>query len=417
MNIRLLLAAAALALLLPSADVGAGGAELLLTTQRDDMGVRLQRAEVVQAARVDASTLSALRDARQVMLEVFGQQLSLQRQRLEARAGGWTWEGTVNSDGWAQFIWYEGRLAGTLQVAADGPEYHILPLADGGSAIARIDARMLPPEGQPLPPPGRAPAQPRVAAAPVAPHAGTTVIDVLATYTAAAAADVGGRAGVVAQAWANVAWANHAFRNNHLDTRMNLVAVKPIDLLEPAENDWSPFLRSFKDHPGANAWRDAWGADIVTMYVHRQSAPVCGKGYIMSDGWVGPQFAPWTYNLVWIRCVGRTFAHESGHNMGLEHDAAASGNHPDGASFPWAFGYGQTDPANNRAFRSIMAYPDSCGGLPCTQLWGFSNPAQVLWGYPTGIEDEADNVRALQQTKGIVSAYRPSQMLFQDGFD
>lgn len=395
-------------------------AELMLTVSVEDPTLRHQRAGVVHAARVDAASVQALRDVEQVRVNLFGHTLRLERDRFDVHNGGWTWEGfSDDGEGWAVIVQHQGRIAGYLQPAKYGNAIEIVPLADGGSAWMERDDRYLPEPGQPLEPEST-PTAPLGALAPLHdPHArlgGTTHVDALVAYTPAAAARVGGHAAVVARARVDVAWLNRALGNNGIDMAYRLVAVKLLPLVEPTDNDWSPLLRAFRDNTTAQAWRNQYGADMMGLYVHRETAPNCGLGYVMRN--LGPGFAEWPYQYTWIDCGTRTYGHESGHNMGLEHDPGNSGvgTTPAEASRPWSFGHGVADGSNS--FRTIMAYTSVCGGNPCTQVIGFSATDRYLHGHPIGVADERQNARTLDEdSKAIVSAFRVSQMIFQNGFE
>lgn len=402
---------AAVMLALPmSATAEEATASGLATVELMDVATQVPRTGVRRAARIDPTAIPAIAQAERLRLEVFGRVLLADRDSLQAHEGGWTWQGAIEGGGWAQFASYKGRLAGYLQ--ADGmPALEIMPLADGGSAFVQLDAPDLPDPGQPLRPATTSPDEPGVASADEA-HAGTTWVDALIAYTPAAEARVGGHAAVVARAYADVAWTNRAFANNGIDLRFRLVAVKRLGLTEPAGDDWEPFLRSFQQNATARTWRNQYGADLMGIYVHREQAPVCGLGYVMAN--VGAGFADWPYQLTWIDCTASTYAHESGHNMGLEHDPA-NGPAPTEASYPWSFGHGVSN--GDQSFRTIMAYRSVCGGNPCTLAWGYSTPERYLYNLPLGIAGQRDNTRSIRSTMGVVSGFRPSQMLFQGGFE
>ncbi len=413
----------ALLLVMTASVAGASSPDTLavLPVLGEESALRAERPGTVRAARLDLGAPITLHGVDTLRIDVFGRTVDIERDHFSARDGGWTWEGDIDGgEGWAVIAQQDGRIAGYLQTTRYGNAIEIVPLADGGSALMERDERMLPEPGQPLEPdPDHT--LPQAALAPMTdPHAllgGITWVDALVAYTPAAATQAGGHAAVSARAHVDVAWLNRALRNNGIAMAYRLLAVKPLALVEPVDNDqWSAFLRLFRDDPAAQALRNQYGADMMALYVHRDSNPDCGRGYIMRNPGAG--FSEWPYQYTHITCSARTYAHESGHNMGLEHDPDNSdvGTTPVDASRPWSFGHGVADGGNS--FRTIMAYASVCGGNPCTQVIGYSAPDRYINDHPIGVAGQRHNARTLEEdSKAIVSAFRPSVMIFQSGFD
>lgn len=427
MNTRILAAAGLGALLLAVSaglQAGSSGGTLVIEVEPGLVVSVAGRAEVEQAARIVDASIPAIRNASRLELTVFGQSMHMERERIDERATGWTWQGPVGGGcGWAQFVLESGRLAGYVQPCARRPDLSITPLRDGGSAFVIIDPARLPAEAAPVVPelaPGDrtdSDSAGKSLGSHVKPAAGSAVvqIDVLAAYTAAAAAQHGGAAGLAALARANVEWINQAFANGGLALEFKLVAVKPLLLEEPDNGGWSALLNQFKDDPQAKSLRDQYGADLMALYAYQQTPSICGIGYVMR--YPGPNFSELGYSITLTQCSPSTFAHETGHNMGLEHDPD-NGPDPANASYPYAFGYGFVAKEENRAVRTIMAYRSVCEGRPCTRFWGFSSPRSEQWGQPMGTEKRNYNVMALSNTKAIVAAFRERPpWLFDDRFE
>ncbi len=427
MNMRILAAAGLVALLLAVSaglQAGSSGRTLVVEVELGPVVSVAGRAEVEQAARIVDASIPAIRVASRLELTVFGQSMHMERERVDERATGWTWQGPVDGGcGWAQFVLEHGRLAGYVQPCAGRPDLSITPLRDGGSAFVIIDPERLPPEAAPLMPElasgerTGSDSEGKPLGSHVVPTARTdeVQIDVLAAYTPAAAAQHGGAAGLAALARANVEWANQAFVNGGLALEFNLVAVKPLLLHEPDNGGWGALLDQFRNDPQARSLRDQYGADLMALYAYQQAPSICGIAYVMQHP--GPNFAEWAYGITLSQCSPSTFAHESGHNMGLQHDPD-NGPDPSVASYPYAFGYGFVQKNENRAARSIMAYRSVCEGLPCTRFWGFSSPRSEQWGEPMGTENRNYNVMALSNTKAIVAAFRERPpWLFDDRFE
>lgn len=409
-------------LIMAASAAGAASTETLavLPVLAEEAALGAERPDVVRAARLALDSPITLRDVDTVRIEVFGRTVAIERDRFSARDGGWTWEGDIDGgEGWAVIAQQDGRIAGYLQLAGYGNAVEIVPLADGGSALMERDERLLPETGQPLEPDVDN-SVPHGALAPLedrhALRGDITWVDALVMYTAAASTRAGGHAAVSARAHVDVAWLNRALRNNGVAMAYRLLAVKPLALVEPVDNEWGTFLRAFRDDPAAQALRNQYGADMMGLYVHRDANPDCGRGYVMRN--LGAGFASWPYQYSHITCGTRVYAHESGHTMGLEHDPDNSnvGTTPADASRPWSFGHGVADGANS--FRTIMAYASVCGGNPCTQVIAFSAPDRYTNGHPIGVAVQRHNARTLEEdSRAIVSAFRPSVMIFQSGFD
>ena len=188
-----------------------------------------------------------------------------------------------------------------------------------------------------------------------------------------------------------------------------------------------------------HALRDSYAADLV----HLASSGTCGSGgveglaFAMEDPSASFEASAFSASIFCnlanvlqtntrTGLSSRLFAHELGHNMGLQHDRYApytTLNKP----YPYSHGY-----VNQKAFddgattesrwRTIMAYDAQCraAGLRCPPLLRFSNPNQRYpddSGHALGIpgddpSDEvdgpADAVRSLDNTRLIVANFRPS---------
>lgn len=363
---------------------------------------------IVRSAPVLAAETLDLRQAGTVQIQVFGRPLQVARDALQVRSGGWTWEGSGDEGSWLLLSAQGGRLAGTIDL--DGREYEIAPQADGRSLLLERDLSALPPPGQPV-----APAVP-----PVTGHlppaedvhalrSGVHWIDVMIVYTSNVQLEAGGHAGVAARAHNDVAWTNRAFQNTAMPVRFRLVAVKRMSLAEDADMD--AMLPAARGNSQVNNWRDHYGADMVGVYVSQ--GQYCGLGYVMRNP--GPVFERSAYQVTRFNCGAATYAHEHGHNMGMEHDPDNASADSSEASYPWSFGHGVADGGNS--FRTIMAYAAVCNGNPCTRVRAFSAPGWYINGHPIGIAGSRENSRTGSLTAPVVAAFRTSVMLFQNGFD
>jgi peptidyl-Asp metalloendopeptidase len=224
-------------------------------------------------------------------------------------------------------------------------------------------------------------------------------IDVLVTYTAQVRAALGGTTQAQAFAQQAVTSTNTAYQNSNINPRLRLVGTLEVSYNESAGTLAAalPWLRT--DATVAAA-RDSTKADMVSIIIE-DASDGCGLGYIMTN--VGPQFAGSAFSAVLRSCaVGNlSFAHELGHNQGSDHNPE-NANPPGSLAYPYAFGH-----FVNGSFRTVMSYADPCTS-GCNRVAYFSNPAITFNGFATGITNQRDNHRVLNNTALTVSQFRTS---------
>ncbi|MBM4297687.1 MAG: hypothetical protein FJ143_08105, partial [Deltaproteobacteria bacterium] len=142
--------------------------------------------------------------------------------------------------------------------------------------------------------------------------------------------------------------------------------------------------------------RNTHGADMVSLIVSNGGG-YCGIAWVQRNPGAG--FANYAFQVTARGCLSnQTFAHEHGHNLGMEHDPANSGVTPAGASYDWSFGHNVAG-----SFRTVMSY--SCPS-PCPRVLHYSNPDILYNGQPTGIANQRDNAQTGDLTAPIVAAFR-----------
>ena len=124
---------------------------------------------------------------------------------------------------------------------------------------------------------------------------------------------------------------------------------------------------------------------------------------------VGSGFAPWAYSITDLECSSNVFAHEVGHNLGLNHDPANAGS--EASSFPWAYGH-----FVDLRFRTIMSYRNECTNQQCPRVPYFSHPGKHYGGLPMGIPGERNNSRVLNVTGNVGAGFRPSRASIDAAF-
>ena len=312
--------------------------------------------------------------------------------------------------------------------------YEIVPVKDGVHAFREVDMSARPPLGEPVRAEGGWDALPPVEQAEAE---GGSVVDVLVVYTPKALENAGGEAQVRTGIDLSVAWANDAYERSGAEVRLNLVGAELVDYVEQDAGCVGLGCRSGTDldrlaNPsdgfmdGVHGRRDPLGADLVSLFT--------------GDGDVGGiAQRPGSFSVVnayyenWSSYgLGATFAHELGHNMGLDHDRhAVLGGGGEGL-LPFSYGY-----VNKLAFKpegertdcwfTIMAYEDRCSEESRWSGWTgdgvpyFSTPDRrypddegVPLGVPkssdeAGADGPADAVRALNMMYRRVVNLRPGR--------
>jgi len=206
------------------------------------------------------------------------------------------------------------------------------------------------------------------------------VIDLMVLYTAQAATNAGGSAGIANLINLGVSETNTSYANSGVSQRIRLVQTTQVGYTET--NDFSGNLTNLRNGAGAlsavPSLRDTRRADLVMMLVHPPAADACGIAFLMTA--ISSAFAPSAYSVVDTVCVSPnySFAHELGHNMGARHDWFV-----DGGVTPSSYAHGHVDPTNSQRWRTIMAYPDNCTvlGFNCTRWLFWANPDTKYLGF------------------------------------
>ncbi len=238
---------------------------------------------------------------------------------------------------------------------------------------------------------------------------GTVFLDVMVLYTPQARDAAGGVTSIEATAQAAVDAMNNSFLNSNVDAEARISYTGLANYNDTGDS--SADLTWVSSNASVAALRTAYGADMVSLLVDSMGG--CGRGYVMRS--TGPGFAGAAFQVTRRSCaVGNlSFAHEFGHNMGLEHNPEDSSATPATASNPWSFGH-----YHNSSYRTVMSYGNQCTN-GCSRRQYFSNPDVQYLGLDTGVVGTRDNARTLRQTASIVADFRAeaNDTLFEDGFD
>lgn len=230
----------------------------------------------------------------------------------------------------------------------------------------------------------------------VAPNAGVDSgdrIDVLILYTTAVKNSLGGEAQAQAFSQQAINVTNAAYLNSKVRQRVRLAWAQETDIVEAGT--LSAELSTLRTNATVAALRDQYKADLVALISN--STDNCGIGYLMNTI-SGNQSFGFTANSRTCAVGNLTLAHELGHNMGSHHNP----ENGSGTIFPYSYGH-----YINGNYRTIMSYTDPCT-LGCPKAPYFSNPEISYAGFATGIPNERDNARSLNNTADVVANFRYS---------
>ncbi|WP_323022491.1 Ig-like domain repeat protein [Pararhodobacter sp.] len=400
----------------PPATLRSGAADrappfLATSRARDVILDQAYLAETIAPLGMDQQSgrLNQVPQPTRVRIELFpGIVLDFQRNSIsEAFGGGYVWTGTAQTplEALANLVIRDGMVTGHVEIGGSEPRsYRIDPIAPGGlHRITELDGAGFPGEGHP-PHDGDqgalhdAPGLPDLRAPPDT----VTTIDVLVAYTTAAATGIESAANLA------ISLANTGFTTSNVLIQYRLVGL--VQVQNYAETDMETMLDDLRlgTQPGlqtVHAEREARGADLVSLLVST-SGQYCGIGYLpdVPSAWT----THLAYSVTAVNCISNhTFAHELGHNAGVNHDRyVVSPTPPDSADQ-----YSYVDVPSR--FRTIMAYANRCSdqGISCTRINQFSNPEVSYNGRATGIlagnPGAADAARWFNAVREAVAAYRP----------
>ncbi len=251
-------------------------------------------------------------------------------------------------------------------------------------------------------------------------------LDVMVVYTPAARSAMGGTAAIQAGIAAAITDANLAYANSQVNQRMVLVYTQEMSGYSEAGRSWTSTLYNLTYLIGSNGettdaldivqtLRNTYAADLVVMVIDdaNMTAKYCGLGWMLSSSFApvtGYTFESYAYSLVDFRCLAsQTLAHETGHNLGANHDRLID-NNP--GIYDYSHGY-KIFNGSNCLYYTIMAYYYwQSGGTYyyCnTDISYFSNPNVTYNGYATGVAsgvDSANVALTLNNTAATAAQWR-----------
>lgn len=330
---------------------------------------------------------------------------------IERRAGdSLTWTGRLGSaigtNGRNVVLTLENGLLSGIVFLADRT-FLIVPRAGGGHRLATVDPDLFPECSGAEVPPTLGSSASHVHGKTLK-LAGSTTVDVLAVYTPAARAAAGGASEIEATIQSAVDVANAAYRNS--DIASHLVMIHSEEIAHTEAPDIQTDLNWVAADPGVASLRDTYHADVVALVITGGTS--CGIAFVQTDP--DPAFESAAFLVTRLDCAfaDLSLAHEVAHLHGAEHNPEDSVRWPSNASFPWSFGH-----YHPGAYRTVMSISTACAP-PCPRQPYFSNPNVELGGLPTGLADERENYRTINETAPIVAGFRARPpAIFADGFE
>lgn len=301
------------------------------------------------------------------------------------------------------------QLAHTENTRGPGRDDMLLPPPRTAAAGASLAASSLPAAAQ---------------AAADAGIASVNDVDVLLGFTNGLMARIGSEAGAVTRMQNIVAITNEAYVNSGVTMRLRLVRSMMVNFTDNTSNEDA--LHKLTGSSGGSsvpidpaftalrAAREESGADLVSL-VRQFRDPEndgCGIAWLLGGGQsaITQANAAFAYSVVsdgsdvsdnrTYFCRDETLAHEIGHNLGQAHNQADSSS---AGAHAYSYGYRETSATG---FYTIMAYRLTDSGQ--TGIRYFANPAVSVSGRPTGVANQSDNVRSMNQTMPIVGGFRAS---------
>lgn len=323
-----------------------------------------------------------------------GKQYEVFRTDLEVRkANDLVWRGKLKDRIESDVIltYKDGFISGLIQTA--DRSYEIIPRGNKHILVELQDDLFPECGGSPAPEKGSLFRSYDASPSPESTSDSGDRLDVLVIYTTATKNFLGGEAQAAVFAQSAIDSTNTTYINSGIRQRLRL--VHSAEYLFTETGNSSNDLSTLRLNSAVQTLRNTHNADLVAMI--GEVSDVCGIAYLIG----GATQQAHAYSITARSCaVGNlTFAHELGHNMGSNHNPENSGS---GAFAPYSYGHWV-----NGVFRTVMSYTNPCT-MGCVRRPYFSGPGVFTTGIATGIANQRDNIRSINETAVNVSNYRYS---------
>lgn len=422
---------------------------------RRDRVVRVNAAELARIIPTGADEavdrLERTRNlARSVTIELFaGTSVTVQRTDIETpEEGGYVWLGEENrgEPSYVSLAIHNGEIVG--RVLTGRKIYTIRPISGAVHRIVEIDAAKIPEGYHPPRTEEQQIEDMKPANDPPLSEAdgkAVTIIKVLVAHTVNARNEIGfGSPAQLRQRMnqeinAAIARSNNVFKNSKINIRyLRVGGTNEVDYADTTlygGTGLANYLGSLCDLTGINCSkigsannqkvkfadvrnnRNKFKADLVVLF--RKEGSACGIAWVPNlNGTVLSKHQNLGFSVASstpsMGCLASdTFAHETGHNMGLNHDRTQHriDTKAQGPAPPSQFNFGHVVNQFPGSFITIMSYPGSCPG--CGIIPFHSNPNVTFVGVPTGVKapaagfnGAADAAKRLTINKQTIAGFR-----------
>lgn len=287
---------------------------------------------------------------------------------------------------------------GISHIQVNSPKHGLFdlePQADGSFALRELDGEVIKGNGPCVvevtnAPAATAPDLTSLAAVsgsggltPLAVYTPVTV-DVLVVYTPVVLAKLGSHAACKSKAQAGVNSENSTFGRSGIVHHMRLVNAREVNHV--SSGNLATELSWVAGSAEVAALRNEVGADLVAYMSETDIHGMLG----IAQG-AGP------FSSMYYSTFSGVWPHEVGHNQGAGHDKANGGG-----KYPYSHGHYWNN--GTKVVGTIMSYTGS-------RISYFSNPDIFYQGFSTGVTNDQDNARTINEFDTTVAGWKPSKLL------
>lgn len=388
----------------------------------------------------EAHALNAIGSGELVVATPDGEPVRIKYERHEEQPdGNWTWIGR-NADGTSAVLTFGEKAV--FGMVSRGDDYYRVRTDRTGAWVVETDRSLVatgsgrrsegedflvPPEARSLAAAGaRHLAGARTTASAAVTPKAAAVVDVLIGYSSGLVSAYGSESAAATFVTSLVALTNDAYSRSGITMSLRPVRTMQVNYGDNTDNqDALQQLTGYNAETqqpitpnsafnALRAARNEYGADLVA-FVRRYREPDqdgCGIAWLLGmnqSGISASSDAEFGYAVVsdgedrdegdgnTYFCSDFSLAHELGHLMGQAHNTQDAS---DGGAHTYSYGYRESSATG---FHTIMAYPSGASQI---EIPHFANPLVNFSSRPTGVANQSDNARSMNQTMPIIAGFR-----------